>query len=150
VKRSAGVLLHRRKPALEVLLVHPGGPYWQRKDRGAWQIPKGEIEPGEDPEAAARRETEEELGIVLTGELHPLGELRQAGGKWVTAFTTEQDLDPATIRSNAFEIEWPPRSGTLRSFPEVSAARWLEIEEARQIMLASQCPLLDRLIALVG
>jgi predicted NUDIX family NTP pyrophosphohydrolase len=150
VKRSAGVLLHRRKPALEVLLVHPGGPYWQRKDRGAWQIPKGEIEPGEDPEAAARRETEEELGIVLTGELHPLGELRQAGGKWVTAFTTEQDLDPATIRSNAFEIEWPPRSGTLRSFPEVSAARWLEVEEARQIMLASQRPLLDRLIALVG
>jgi predicted NUDIX family NTP pyrophosphohydrolase len=82
--------------------------------------------------------------------LHPLGELRQAGGKWVTAFTTEQDLDPATIRSNAFEIEWPPRSGTLRSFPEVSAARWLEVEEARQIMLASQRPLLDRLIALVG
>jgi predicted NUDIX family NTP pyrophosphohydrolase len=150
VKRSAGVLLHRRKPALEVLLVHPGGPYWQRKDRGAWQIPKGEIEPGEDPEAAARRETEEELGIVLTGELHPLGELRQAGGKWVTAFTIEQDLDPATIRSNAFEIEWPPRSGTLRSFPEVSTARWLDLEEARQIMLASQCPLLDRLIALVG
>jgi predicted NUDIX family NTP pyrophosphohydrolase len=150
VKRSAGVLLHRRTPALQVLLVHPGGPYWQRKDRGAWQIPKGEIEPGEDPEAAARRETEEELGIVLTGELHPLGELRQAGGKWVTAFTIEQDLDPATIRSNAFEIEWPPRSGTLRSFPEVSAARWLEVEEARQIMLASQRPLLDRLIALVG
>jgi predicted NUDIX family NTP pyrophosphohydrolase len=150
MKRSAGVLLHRLTPGLEVLLVHPGGPYWQRKDHGAWQIPKGEIEPGEDPEAAARRETEEELGIVLTGRLRPLGEVRQAGGKWVTAFTAEQDLDPASIRSNRFEIEWPPRSGTLQSFPEVSAARWLTVEEAGRIMLASQRPLLDRLVALVG
>jgi predicted NUDIX family NTP pyrophosphohydrolase len=150
MKRSAGVLLHRLTPALEVLLVHPGGPYWQRKDHGAWQIPKGEIEPGEDPEAAARRETEEELGIVLTGRLRSLGEVRQAGGKWVTAFTAEQDLDPASIRSNRFEIEWPPRSGTLQSFPEVSAARWLAVAEARRIMLASQRPLLDRLVALVG
>jgi len=150
VKHSAGVLLHRRMPALEVLLVHPGGPYWQRKDRGAWQIPKGEIEPGEDPEAAARRETEEELGVALAGALRPLGDVRQAGGKWVTAFTLEQDLDPAAIRSNMFEIEWPPRSGTLQSFPEVSAARWLAVEEARRIMLPSQCPFLDRLVALVG
>jgi len=150
VKRSAGVLLHRRTPALEVLLVHPGGPYWQRKDRGAWQIPKGEIEPGEDPETAARRETEEELGVALSGALRPLGDVRQAGGKWVTAFTLEQDLDPAAIRSNIFEIEWPPRSGTLQSFPEVSAARWLAVEEARRIMLPSQCPFLDRLVALVG
>ena len=150
MKHSAGVLLHRRMPALEVLLVHPGGPYWQRKDRGAWQIPKGEIEPGEDPEAAARRETEEELGVALSGALRPLGDVRQAGGKWVTAFTLEQDLDPAAIRSNMFEIEWPPRSGTLQSFPEVSAARWLAVEEARRIMLPSQCPFLDRLVALVG
>jgi len=150
VKHSAGVLLHRRTPALEVLLVHPGGPYWQRKDRGAWQIPKGEIEPGEDPETAARRETEEELGVALSGALRPLGDVRQAGGKWVTAFTLEQDLDPAAIRSNIFEIEWPPRSGTLQSFPEVSAARWLAVEEARRIMLPSQCPFLDRLVALVG
>lgn len=150
MKRSAGVLLHRRTPALEVLLVHPGGPYWQRKDRGAWQIPKGEIEPGEDPETAARRETEEELGVALSGALRPLGDVRQAGGKWVTAFTLEQDLDPAAIRSNIFEIEWPPRSGTLQSFPEVSAARWLAVEEARRIMLPSQCPFLDRLVALVG
>lgn len=150
MKHSAGVLLHRRTPALEVLLVHPGGPYWQRKDRGAWQIPKGEIEPGEDPETAARRETEEELGVALAGALRPLGDVRQAGGKWVTAFTLEQDLDPAAIRSNIFEIEWPPRSGTLQSFPEVSAARWLAVEEARRIMLPSQCPFLDRLVALVG
>jgi len=150
VKHSAGVLLHRRTPALEVLLVHPGGPYWQRKDRGAWQIPKGEIEPGEDPETAARRETEEELGVALAGALRPLGDVRQAGGKWVTAFTLEQDLDPAAIRSNMFEIEWPPRSGTLQSFPEVSAARWLAVEEARRIMLPSQCPFLYRLVALVG
>ncbi|MBN9506808.1 MAG: NUDIX domain-containing protein [Altererythrobacter sp.] len=144
------MLLHRRTPALEVLLVHPGGPYWQRKDRGAWQIPKGEIEPGEDPETAARRETEEELGVALAGALRPLGDVRQAGGKWVTAFTLEQDLDPAAIRSNMFEIEWPPRSGTLQSFPEVSAARWLAVEEARRIMLPSQCPFLYRLVALVG
>ena len=150
MKHSAGVLLHRRTPALEVLLVHPGGPYWQRKDRGAWQIPKGEIEPGEDPETAARRETEEELGVALAGALRPLGDVRQAGGKWVTAFTLEQDLDPAAIRSNMFAIEWPPRSGTLQSFPEVSAARWLAVEEARRIMLPSQCPFLDRLVALVG
>jgi len=150
VKHSAGVLLHRRTPALEVLLVHPGGPYWQRKDRGAWQIPKGEIEPGEDPETAARRETEEELGVALAGALRPLGDVRQAGGKWVTAFTLEQDLDPAAIRSNMFAIEWPPRSGTLQSFPEVSAARWLAVGEARRIMLPSQCPFLDRLVALVG
>ncbi|OJU60140.1 MAG: NUDIX hydrolase [Altererythrobacter sp. 66-12] len=150
MKHSAGVLLHRRTPALEVLLVHPGGPYWQRKDRGAWQIPKGEIEPGEDPETAARRETEEELGVALAGALRPLGDVRQAGGKWVTAFTLEQDLDPAAIRSNMFEIEWPPRSGTLQSFPEVSAARWLAVEEARRIMLPSQCPFLYRLVALVG
>ena len=150
MKHSAGVLLHRRTPALEVLLVHPGGPYWQRKDRGAWQIPKGEIEPGEDPETAARRETEEELGVALAGALRPLGDVRQAGGKWVTAFTLEQGLDPAAIRSNMFEIEWPPRSGTVQSFPEVSAARWLAVEEARRIMLPSQCPFLDRLVALVG
>jgi predicted NUDIX family NTP pyrophosphohydrolase len=150
VKHSAGVLLYRRTPALQVLLVHPGGPYWQNKDRGVWQIPQGEIEPGEDPETAARREIEEELGVALSVTLRPLGEIRQAGGKLVTAFAAEQDLDPAMIRSNTFEIEWPPRSGRLQSFPEVSAARWLTVAEAGRIMLPSQLPLLGRLAALVN
>ncbi len=151
MKRSAGMLLHRRTGTeLEVLLIHPGGPYWLRKDAGAWQIPKGEIGPDEDPEAAARREVAEELGIELDGPLQPLGEIRQAGGKWVTAYAIERDLDPAAIASNEFEMEWPPRSGTMRRFPEVSAARWLTLEEARVVMLPSQLPLLDRLAELAG
>lgn len=149
MKRSAGVLLYRRTgPALEVLLVHPGGPYWMRKDRGAWQLPKGEIATGEEPEATARREVAEELGVVLVGTLQSLGEIRQAGGKLVTAYALEHDLDPATIRSNDFEMEWPPGSGKLKRFPEVSAAIWLTLEEARAMMLPSQLPLLDRLAEL--
>jgi predicted NUDIX family NTP pyrophosphohydrolase len=151
VKRSAGVLLYRRTGAeLEVLLAHPGGPYWLRKDRGAWQIPKGEIGEGEAPETTARREAEEELGVRLTGALEPLGEIRQAGGKWVTAYAVEQDLDPDAVSSNEFEMEWPPKSGKLQRFPEVSAARWLTLEQARIVMLPSQLPLLDRLEALLG
>jgi predicted NUDIX family NTP pyrophosphohydrolase len=132
-----------------VLLIHPGGPYWLRKDRGAWQIPKGEIEPGEDPAAAAVREVREELGVALEGELQPLGDIRQAGGKRVTAFALEHDLDPAAVVSNHFRVEWPPKSGVFESFPEVSAARWLTLEDARTVMLPSQLPLLDRLAAVV-
>jgi predicted NUDIX family NTP pyrophosphohydrolase len=138
-------MYRRMGPNLEVLLVHPGGPYWMRKDAGSWQIPKGVPEPGEDPAATARREAEEELGVALEGELRPLGEIRQAGGKLVTAFAVEQELDPAAIRSNEFEAEWPPRSGKTQRFPEVSAARWLTLEQARTVMLPSQLPLLDRL-----
>ncbi len=133
-----------------MLLVHPGGPYWRRKDAGAWQIPKGVPEPGEEAAGTARREAEEELGITLAGPLQPLGEIRQAGGKLVTAFATEQDLDPDTIRSNEFETEWPPKSGKLERFPEVSSAKWLTLEQARTVMLPSQLPLLDRLEALLG
>jgi predicted NUDIX family NTP pyrophosphohydrolase len=151
VKHSAGVLLYRRTRAqLEVLLIHPGGPYWLRKDRGAWQIPKGEIGVGEEAEAAARREVEEELGVELEGALQPLGEIRQAGGKWVTAYAIEQDLDPNAVTSNEFEMEWPPKSGKRERFPEVSAAQWLDLEQARIVMLPSQLPLLDRLEALLG
>ena len=135
---------------LEVLLIHPGGPYWLRKDRGAWQIPKGEMDAGEEPEATARREAEEELGIALEGPLQPVGEIRQSGGKWVTAFVIEHDLDPAAIRSNEFEAEWPPGSGKLERFPEVSAAKWLTLDQARTVMLPSQLPLLDRLKELIG
>jgi predicted NUDIX family NTP pyrophosphohydrolase len=150
VKHSAGVLLYRRKPALEVLLVHPGGPFWIRKDRGAWQIPKGMIEEGEDPESAARREAREELGIVLEAELRPLGDIRQSGGKLVTAFATEHDLDPALIESNLFEMEWPPKSGKIASFPEVGKAKWMGLAEAREMILPSQAPLVERIEELVS
>jgi len=151
VKRSAGVLLYRRTgPELEVLLIHPGGPYWLRKDHGAWQLPKGEIGADEDPEAAARREVAEELGVTLTGALKPLGEIRQAGGKRVTAYAIEHDLAADAIVSNEFEMEWPPRSGKRARFPEVSAAKWLTLEQARAVMLPSQLPLLDRLAELLA
>jgi predicted NUDIX family NTP pyrophosphohydrolase len=143
-------MYRRTGAALEVLLVHPGGPYWMRKDAGAWQIPKGVPEPGEEPAATARREVREELGFEFDGPLQPLGEIRQAGGKLVTAFTIEHDLDPATIRSNEFEAEWPPRSGKMQRFPEVSEAKWLTLEQARTVMLPSQLPLLDRLEEQVG
>lgn len=150
-QRSAGILLHRGTAgALEVLLVHPGGPFWRNRDAGAWQIPKGLIEPDEAAADAARREAEEELGVTLTGTPRPLATIRQAGGKIVEAFALEQDLDPAAIRSNDFEIEWPPRSGRSQSFPEVDAARWFPLDAAREAMLESQRPLLDALDALLG
>jgi predicted NUDIX family NTP pyrophosphohydrolase len=139
------LLYRRRAGVVEVLLVLPGGPYWARRDAGAWQIPKGEIHPDEDPEQAARREVEEELGLRLEGQIEWLGEVRQAGGKLVTAFTAEREFDPTTFRSIEFEMEWPPRSGRKSRFPEVAAAKWVTIEQARTAMLTSQLPLLDRL-----
>lgn len=148
---SAGVLLYRRiGGAVEVLLVHPGGPFWRNKDVGAWQIPKGEIHPGEEVEAAARREVEEELGIALDGRLRPLMDVRQAGGKRVRAFLLEQDVDTEAVRSVSFQIEWPPRSGRIQAFPEVDAARWFGLAEARRMMLPSQRPLLDQLEELLA
>ena len=148
---SAGILMYRRAGSgIEVLLVHPGGPYWGNKDAGAWSIPKGEYGPDEDAEAAARREFAEELGIEAAGRLEPLGEVRQQGGKLVTAFTLEGDLDATAIRSNQFEMEWPPRSGRLCSFPEVDRAAWLTLAEAREKIIAGQAPLLDRLAAKLG
>src|SRR5690242_11611702 len=148
---SAGALLYRRASGgLEVLLVHPGGPYWHGKGVGAWQLPKGLIEFEEDAATAARREVEEELGITLTGEWLLLGSIRQAGGKTVEAFAVEQDVDCASISSNLFELEWPPRSGRIEAFPEIDAARWMTLDEARTMMLASQRPLIDRLEALLA
>lgn len=145
-QQSAGLLIFRcREGSLEVLLVHPGGPFWRKKDVGAWQIPKGLIEPDEEPLSAARREAEEELGIAIEGALRPLGALKQKGGKIVAAFAIECDLDAESIRSNMFEMEWPPRSGRVQSFPEVDAARWFTVEAARTMMLESQRPLLERL-----
>lgn len=143
---SAGVLLFRQREGFtEVLLTKPGGPFWRNKDQGAWMIPKGAIEPGEAPAEAALREFAEETGTVLTAVPFPLATIRQAGGKKVEAFAVEGDFDCAGLRSNDFEVEWPPRSGKLERFPEVVEARWMSLAEARSLMLPSQLPLLDAL-----
>jgi predicted NUDIX family NTP pyrophosphohydrolase len=144
--QSAGILLYKHsKGRLVVLLVHPGGPFWRAKDLGAWSIPKGELAEGEEPEATARREFTEELGSAPMGALHPLGKIRQRGGKQVEAFALEGDFDVDSLSGNSFEMEWPPRSGRLQSFPEVDRAQWFELPEARQKILAGQQLLLDRL-----
>jgi predicted NUDIX family NTP pyrophosphohydrolase len=147
-RTSAGLLVYRRGPGgLEVLLVHPGGPVWARRDDGAWSIPKGELEPGEDPLAAARREFREELGQdPPSGEPIALGELRQPGGKRVVAWAVEGDLDVSAVRSGTFEMEWPPRSGRRQRFPEVDRAAWFDPETARRKLLAGQVPFVDRLL----
>jgi len=145
-------LLYRRAHwGLEVLLVHPGGPYWQKRDAGAWQIPKGKIDEGEELLATALREFREELGVVLdsTGA-RALTRIRQAAGKWVDSFAVEGDLDADAIVSETFEMEWPPRSGRIQTYPEIDRACWFAIYEARDKMLASQIPLLDELEALIG
>ena len=135
---------------LEVLLVHPGGPYWRHKDDGAWSIPKGEMNDGEHAEIAARREFLEETGIAVTGPLEPLGEIRQRGGKRVTAFAVKGDLDVNAIKSNTFEIEWPPKSAKLQSFPEIDRAVWFDLAVAHVKIIESQRPLLDGLVELVS
>jgi predicted NUDIX family NTP pyrophosphohydrolase len=149
-KRSAGILLYRRSESgLEVLLVHPGGPFWSRRDAGAWSIPKGEIDEGEDPLACALREFEEELGSPLvTDSPVALGEVRQKGGKVVAAWAVEGDLDAAGFRSNTFEMEWPPRSGRTQEFPEIDRAEWFALDRAREKILPAQAELLERLDAL--
>jgi predicted NUDIX family NTP pyrophosphohydrolase len=131
--------------SLEVLLVHPGGPFWRNKDAGAWSIPKGEIDTGADPEDVARREFMEELGSAPSGLLRPLGEIRQRGGKCVHAFALHGDLDVGTVVSNTFEMEWPPKSGRTQAFPEVDRAEWFALTVARRKILEGQRPLLDRL-----
>ena len=150
--RSAGILLHReRDGGTEVLLVHPGGPYWARKDAGAWSIPKGECDEGEDPRQRALREFEEELGVAppLAAELRDLGSVRLRSGKHVTAWAAPGDLDAAAIRSNTFTLEWPPRSGVLREFPEVDRAGWFGLEEAREKLNPAQAAFLDVLCGLL-
>jgi predicted NUDIX family NTP pyrophosphohydrolase len=143
---SAGLLPYRwRDEELEVFLVHPGGPFWANKDDGAWSIAKGEIGEGEAPRAAARREFQEETGLTLAGEGFALTPVRQAGGKLVHAFALEAEIDPAAIRSNHFTMEWPPRSGERRDFPEVDRAGWFGLEAARRKLLQSQLPLLEDL-----
>ncbi|BBZ72445.1 NUDIX domain-containing protein [Mycobacterium paraseoulense] len=148
-KLSAGVLLYRtREGVVEVLIAHPGGPFWARKDNGAWSIPKGEYTDGEDPWAAAQREFSEELGVSApAGTRLDLGQLKQSGGKVVTAFAVHADLDVSDARSNTFELEWPRGSGTMREFPEVDRVGWFSVAEARVKLLKGQLDFLDRLMA---
>jgi predicted NUDIX family NTP pyrophosphohydrolase len=151
MKRSAGLLLFRLAAggSLEVLLAHPGGPFWARKDAGAWSLPKGEIDAGEEPLAAACREFEEETGLQPTPPYLPLGEVRQGSGKYVQAWAFEGDMDPAQLRSLTFEMEWPPRSGRMQVYPEVDRVAWFAFEDARSQILPAQAPFLDRLDALL-
>jgi predicted NUDIX family NTP pyrophosphohydrolase len=149
MKRSAGLLLYRRKAnEFEFFLVHPGGPFWKNKDDGAWTIPKGAIEPGEDPLAAARREFAEETGFAIDGEFIELGTFQQPGGKHVLVWALGGDCDPAKLSSNAFEMEWPPRSGRRQSYPEVDRGGWFRLAEAQAKMLIGQRPMLERFLEL--
>lgn len=150
-RRSAGLLLYRLRGAhLEVLLGHMGGPFWTRRDVGAWTIPKGEYGPDETPLAAARREFAEELGMpVPKGRCVPLGLVRQAGGKQVTAWAVQAELDPDSMVPGTFTVEWPPRSGVLQEFPELDKVRWLSAEEARRLVVRAQSAFVDRLVAMV-
>jgi predicted NUDIX family NTP pyrophosphohydrolase len=153
-KRSAGLILFRRTGAgVEVFLVHPGGPFWARKDAGSWSIPKGEYTGGaggEDALAAAKREFQEETGFTANGNFIALGELKQPGGKIVSAWAVEGDCDPAQLRSNTFQMEWSPRSGRQMEVPEVDCGGWFSIESARTKLLKGQLGFLDRLVARIG
>lgn len=150
-QHSAGILLYRRKGgAVEVLLVHPGGPFWARKDEGAWSIPKGLYAAGEDALAAARRELAEETGAQVEGEAMALGAFRQPSGKVVDVWAVEGDFDPANLKSNTFSMEWPPRSGRMREVPEVDRAEWLTPAAAARKLLKGQRPILDALLAHLG
>jgi predicted NUDIX family NTP pyrophosphohydrolase len=150
-KLSAGILLYRKNNGrLQVFLVHPGGPFWQNKDLGAWSIPKGEYDAGEDPLAAAKREFEEETGHALPeGEIAPLSEIKQPSGKLVRAWAIEGDCSVG-IRSNLFSLEWPPKSGKIEEFPEVDRAGWFEIADARAKLLPGQHGFLDQLVVAIG
>lgn len=146
--RSAGLLMFRRKgDAVEVLLAHPGGPFWSRRDAAAWTLPKGEIGPGEEALAAARREFAEETGFASAPPFVPLGELKQKSGKRISAWAFEGDADPARLESNEFEMEWPPRSGRTRRFPEIDRVEWFGLDAARAKLIAGQAPFIDALEA---
>jgi predicted NUDIX family NTP pyrophosphohydrolase len=150
MKRSAGLLMYRRRDArLEVFLVHPGGPFWAKKDQGAWSICKGEYVEGEAPLQAAIREFHEETGFTAQGEFLELGTVQQSGGKIVSAWAFEGDCDPGDLISNLCQVEWPPRTGRMIEIPEVDRGGWFSISEASERILKSQAPFLDRLSALV-
>ncbi|HEY9735190.1 MAG TPA: NUDIX domain-containing protein [Trichocoleus sp.] len=147
-KKSAGLLMYRhQRGELEFFLIHPGGPYWQNKDWHAWSIPKGEIDQGEDAFAAAKREFWEETGLTPEGSFLPLTTVRQSGGKVVIAWAFEGDCDPAGVTSNTFSLEWPPRSGQFRNFPEVDRAAWFSLEEAKARIIKAQAAFLEELAA---
>jgi predicted NUDIX family NTP pyrophosphohydrolase len=148
---SAGLLLYRRRRGvLEVLLVHPGGPFWAGKDAGAWSIPKGEFSPGEDPLAAAKREFGEETGFTAVGEFLPLSPVKQPSGKIIFAWAVAGDCDPGAIRSNTFTLEWPPRSGRRQEFPEVDRAGWFSLAGAREKIIPGQAGFLEELRQILG
>lgn len=151
-KQSAGILVYRKKDGVvEVLLGHAGGPFWNKKDKGAWSIPKGECEPEEDLEAAARREFIEETGVpVPEGKLHNLGSFKRKDGKVIHAWAVEGDLDPATMLSNTFEMEWPPKSGQIQHFPEFDKAAWFPIYQAGPKMHKGQDMFIQNLAALLN
>jgi predicted NUDIX family NTP pyrophosphohydrolase len=150
-KYSAGILLYRhRQGGLEVLLVHPGGPFWAKRDEQAWSIPKGEYLPEEDGLAAARREFAEETGSEIHGDFTALRPLKQPSGKRVSAWAVKGDFDPSTLQSNTFQIEWPPRSGKRQEFAEVDRAGWFDLATARRKIVTGQLPLLDELVAMVS
>jgi predicted NUDIX family NTP pyrophosphohydrolase len=147
MKQSAGILLYKtEKGIVKVLLAHPGGPFWAKKDEGAWSIPKGEFDENEDALSAAKREFFEETGFEITGECKPLNPIKQKSGKTVYAWAAEGDLDPLQIVSNTFEMEWPPRSGKMKAFPEIDKAEWFTVEEAKKKILPAQVSLLEELI----
>ena len=150
-KKSAGLLLFRHRGSdIEILLAHPGGPFWAKKDDGAWSIPKGIVDDHEDPLVAAVRECHEELGISVSGDFHALAPLKQPGGKVVLAWAVEADFDPRTLKSNTFEMEWPPRSGRRQEFPKIDQAAWFSPPAARLKILKGQAPFIDQLLALLG
>ncbi len=150
-KTSAGLLMYRvRDGTLEVLLAHPGGPFWRKKDDGAWTIPKGETSPGEDVQAAARREFEEETGVRPEGPFIELTPIRQRSGKTVSAWAFEGNCDPDSIESNTFQLEWPPRSGRMQDFPEIDRAEFFGVAEAKQKINPAQVPLIDEMQKLIG
>ena len=146
-KQSAGILIYRKgNTGLEVLLVHPGGPFWAKKDWGAWSIPKGEFDDDEEPLDAAKREIEEETGIKVSGNFIELSPVRHKSGKLVYAWALQKDVDPEFITSNSFEIEWPPKSGQKKSFPEIDKAAWFDTDEAKKKIIEGQAPLLSELL----
>ena len=144
-KHSAGLLMYRRREVLEVFLVHPGGPFWAKKDLGAWSIPKGEYTPAEDALAAARREFQEETGFPAAGEFLPLTPQKQPSGKLIQAWAFQGDCDPGAVRSNTFTMEWPPRSGHTKDFPEIDRAGWFTLEEAKVKIIQGQVGFLEEL-----
>jgi predicted NUDIX family NTP pyrophosphohydrolase len=149
-KLSAGVLIFRLINIYpEILLVHPGGPFWAKKDLGVWSIPKGELTESETPEAAARRELQEETGIIAAGKLIELKPVKQKNNKIVLAWALEQDFDPSDLISNPFELEWPPGTGRIRQFPEVDKAAWFNLDKAKEKILAGQIPFIEELVKLL-